>query len=513
MRITFDGEKYVTNLIPPGTEAAWTTDPLTNQCYTYDPRAVAGFRSYCSDRAKKELSRTFLERTPWPTPPPHPPHLTPRFYQTESALFALQQNRSYMGLCAGLGKTIVAALIQNAMQGAMVYVCPPYLTLTVQEEFKKWMTAPTKITTSLEFYPRQFPCVWIIPSSRIHDPHIRTQIGKFLLAHNVHTKNVCTLVIDEAHQYSHLEARRTRALFQALVPAFPHVVFMSGTPMPSRPMELWPVLSECAPETIDFMTMESYGQKFCGGHYVEGRGWDFSRASNVELLAKKIHGTFMYRVRKADVLKDLPPKTEELVFIGEDLPPDLAAIDMAILRHKSPEDLVGKALATAAKLEEGQELPLSTYRRELEKLKVKAAVKFIRGVLEDGDENLLVFGYHKEAMAELEKGLADFSPLVVTGQTPLDERHRLVKTFQQGGHRIFLGNYLAAGTGFTLTKATRVIFVSFSWVPAENDQAADRCHRIGQKGNVLVQYLVYKNSVDRQVLEVIQKKRKSTRYI
>ncbi len=78
---------------------------------------------------------------------------------------------------------------------------------------------------------------------------------------------------------------------------------------------------------------------------------------------------------------------------------------------------------------------------------------------------------------------------------------------------MLIGNYLAMGIGFTLTKATRGLFVEFSWVPGENEQAGDRMHRIGQTGSVHIQYMVYKNSIDKKVIEALLRKRKATNII
>jgi len=513
LKITYNAGRYVALDLPEFGKGGpnWIWDAVKREWYTLDPRVALPLRSYCDGLAAKELQRTFLSHDPWTGALRHPPHLTPRIFQKYAALFALSRNRSYLALDPGLGKGVIAVLIQNALGGPMLYVCPPYLVLTAAEEFKKWGGKTLAIWTSLDLAPPfTTPTVWIVPDSQIHSGELRRLVGEWK-----RLRPDATLVVDEAHRYVHLEARRTRALFQGLVPAFRRIVFMSGTPCPSRPMELWPVLSECAPETIDFMTESDYGRRYCGGHYSEQkRAWDFSRSSNVQELADKLHGTFMLRLRKDDVLTELPPKTEELVFIGDTLPPVLADLDAKILRHYSPEDLVGRQLATRAGLTEDEDLALSTYRRELETLKASASLKFIHGVLANGDENVLVFGYHKEAMALLVKGLAKYNPLVITGQTPMDVRHARVKAFQNDpAHRVFLANYIAGGTGYTLTKATRIIRVAFDWVPGINDQAGDRAHRIGQTDNVLDQFLVYRDSVDCKVLQVIQRKRQTTRIL
>lgn len=491
----------------------WERDPLSGDYYTHDPRAARPLRDSADARAEKELYRTFLVKTPWLDALPHPPHLALLTFQPFAARYALERNRSYLALEMGLGKTIVSAVVINALRGIALYVCPPYMVENVAEELRKWAVGPLRISTSITMYPRQFPAVWIIPDSRIHMSAVRGEVAAWLRAY-ANLGVPTTLFVDEAQRYCNMEARRTRALFQGLVPAFRKVVFLSGTPMPSRPLQLWPVLSECAPETLDFMPEEVYGQRYCGGRYVEGKGWDFKHASNVEELAARIKGPFMLRMWKRDVLPHLPPKIEDVVVIGDDLPPEIVAMEAQILKRYSPEDLIGRSLAELAHLDEDEELPISTYRRLLAMIKAKAALAYIRGTLEDSESNFIVYGYHVEALEFLQNGLADYDPLVVTGKTPSKRRHQLVKTFQtEKRRRLMLGNYLALGVGHNLTKADNVILVEYSWVPADNDQALDRAHRQGQLNTVYGRYLVFRNSLDRRVIEVILRKKRVTRHV
>jgi SWI/SNF-related matrix-associated actin-dependent regulator 1 of chromatin subfamily A len=318
------------------------------------------------------------------------------------------------------------------------------------------------------------------------------------------------LFIDEAHRFKNDTAGRTKVIFgdkkkEGIAKWFDRVYYLSGTPMPNRPMELYPVLSNSAPETIDFMDRFKYGIKYCAGHKNEF-GWDFSGASDVTELASKVIGKFMIRMRKDEVLKELPPKTEELVLIGDNLTPKLAEIDSKILKTFSPQDLMN------GRLGDGEELHLMTYRKELGIHKAPLAGKYIESLLEDTDENILVFAIHKDVIYHLQTCLEKYNPLVITGDTAMKVRHDVVQRFQDasGGHRLFIGNIQAAGTGLTLTKASRVVFAEFSWVPADNDQASDRAHRIGQRDNVFVQYLVFQNSIDRTVIETILRKKKVT---
>jgi hypothetical protein len=68
---------------------------------------------------------------------------------------------------------------------------------------------------------------------------------------------------------------------------------------------------------------------------------------------------------------------------------------------------------------------------------------------------------------------------------------------------VFIGNIKAAGVGLTLTAASHVVFVEAPWSPSDLQQAADRCHRIGQNVNVTVDLLTIKASIDELILHKI----------
>jgi len=60
--------------------------------------------------------------------------------------------------------------------------------------------------------------------------------------------------------------------------------------------------------------------------------------------------------------------------------------------------------------------------------------------------------------------------------------------------------------GITLTAASHVIFVEMDWSPLIIQQAEDRCHRLGQRSSVLVQYLFFRNTIDEHISHVLASK-------
>jgi SWI/SNF-related matrix-associated actin-dependent regulator 1 of chromatin subfamily A len=508
--------KYDERLVLKNAGFRW--DNELRAWYTPDYGVAARFDAYLDKTAKAELERIRICIKPWTGGLSVPVGEELYKFQTTSAIFALERNRSYLALDPGLGKTPIAAVVAQTLSDyafyddvAIAYLCPPFLTRNTENEFATW--SPRMRVKRYEISdPGGFGAnVIIFPDSIISRDEVLRGIQTFAKVgkdENRHT----VLFIDEAHRFKNDEAGRTQALFgkrekRGIAKLFDRCVYLSGTPMPNRPIELYPVLSNAAPQTIGYMNKFEYAVKYCAA-YKNQWGWDFSGCSNLDELVKNVIGTFMIRFRKADVLKELPPKTESMVLLSDDMSPRLTKLSKDILQRLSPEDLMKGQI----QVDLGKDvLHLSTYRRELGVLKAKAAAEYIKYLLDETEEAILVFAIHKEVIEILTKELDKFEPLVITGATRMELRHAYVSEFQNDKRRrLFIGNIQAAGTGLTLTKATRVVFAEFSWVPADNDQASDRAHRIGQKDNVFVEYLVYKNSVDKTVIETVLRKKKIT---
>lgn len=497
--------------------------------YTRDLMVAARLRDYAIGEAKLKLNQSLIRKTPWTEPLPLdtiPVNLMP--HQIEAVNFALERNRCYLGLDPGLGKTAIAAVISTVLKQKVFYISPPFLVRNVEAEFKRWapnlkvtIYSRAPFTPDNEYIDSRNTDVWVIPDSLFARGSLRHVHIEILVKHHPNA----ILFVDEAHRFKSETANRTKTLFgydrsktQTPTPAvadlFERQIYLSGTPMPNRPMELYPILSKAAPETIGFMNKFQYGVKYCAGYQNE-YGWDFTGASNLqELRHNVIHptGPFMLRLKK-DLL-DLPPKLEEVFVVSSDMTPRLAQIDSKLgAEYRNVEDLIKRRIALSEKKSE-DDLHVMTYRRLLGLEKVKPAVEYINDLLDETDESLLIFAYHTEVIEKLAAGLKDHEPFVVTGSTNVNARFDMVQEFQRSANRrLFIGNYIAAGIGFTLTKATRVIFVEYDWVPGVNDQASDRAHRIGQSSSVLVQYMVYKDSIDKAIIETLLRKRKVTNYI
>lgn len=520
IRVSFSDEYFVCKLPfedrAIAQKAGFRFDAGKRIFYTPNPRVAARLREYADESAERKLKRTFLSVTPWPGRDLiHPESLTPFIFQKLAALFALARNRAYLALDPGLGKTIVAALILNALPAyAAVYVCPPFLGLNVFDELSRWTSR--EIVLYPDFGVTSNP-VLIVPDSKL----TRAQLQRIVCLYTESFGGRKPLLfIDEAHRFNHETSQRSSALFDKIAPRFDRQFFMSGTPM-NRPIELYPVLSKVAPETIDFMKKFEYARKFCGAHETPF-GWDFTGASNMKELAARVlvpysayeksgekvaKKAFMIRIKKSVLGRN--PVREELVFIGDKLPPKTAKMEAEILKEFSPKDLMKLALS-----KEGEPLHVSTYRKELGLLKVKPALPVIRSILDDTEETIIIVAIHKDVISELAERLGKYRPFVIDGSVPQLKRVPIAKEFQRSKiRRPMILNPRAGGIGLNLQRADRVVFHELDWVDNVNRQAIDRADRIGRVGDVFAQYLVYRNSIDKSVVEENLRKRRVSQFV
>jgi hypothetical protein len=120
-------------------------------------------------------------------------------------------------------------------------------------------------------------------------------------------------------------------------------------------------------------------------------------------------------------------------------------------------------------------------------------------ILEDNpDEQIVVFSQFKQIIHLLEKRLvkSGISHVLLTGDTPQEERGNIVERFQKGEAKVFAGTIAAGGVGITLTASSTIVFLDRSWSPALNQQSEDRLHRIGQKEAVQVIDIMARDTVD-----------------
>ena len=168
-----------------------------------------------------------------------------------------------------------------------------------------------------------------------------------------------------------------------------------------------------------------------------------------------------------------------------------------------------KVIAAITKLREAACNPkLIQPSSTIESSKLAKCNELIESLLKEGHK-ILVFSQFVTHLAlirpELEKRGIHYQYL--DGTTPVQDRNTAVHEFQKGKGNVFLISLKAGGVGLNLTEADYVIHMDPWWNPAVEDQASDRAHRIGQHKPVTIYRLIAKNTIEKKIIELHEKKR------
>ncbi|XP_066096951.1 helicase-like transcription factor isoform X2 [Saccopteryx bilineata] len=96
------------------------------------------------------------------------------------------------------------------------------------------------------------------------------------------------------------------------------------------------------------------------------------------------------------------------------------------------------------------------------------------------------------------------------GSMAQKKRAESIQCFQSteaGSPTVMLLSLKAGGVGLNLSAASRVFLMDPAWNPAAEDQCFDRCHRLGQKQEVIITKFIVKDSVEENMLKIQNKKR------
>ena len=433
-----------------------------------------------------------------------------RPYQEEGFEWAMRLCHAGLGACLaddmGLGKTLQAlgVLLARAGAGPALVVAPTSLMGNWRAEARRFAPslsvhvyaeggAPGARTTAIETARAGQVMLVSYPMLQI-DAEAFAQ------------REWATLVLDEAQAIKNAAAKRSQAVF-ALRAGFR--LALSGTPIENRLGELWSIMRAVNPGLLGSATR--FAERFAGP--IERQG-----DKHAHRQLKRLIAPFVLRRTKAQVLDDLPPRTELVLRVQPD---DAEAAHYEALRRDAliaaeralEGDAPGQAhlnvLAGLTRLRRAACDPrLVSPHLSARGAKVQAFAELAAELVANGHK-ALVFSQFVDFLALLREPLdeAGISYQYLDGSTPSAERTRRVDAFQAGEGELFLISLKAGGFGLNLTVADYVVIADPWWNPAVEDQASGRAHRIGQQRPVTVYRLVNQGTLEEKILTLHRDKR------
>lgn len=462
-------------------------------------------------------------------------------FQRAGVDFCVEHPHTLLADEMGLGKTVQAISAaaefrhrypdKSAGTEGVLVICPKAVRGTWADEFERWAgvevqvidgRTPAKRKDQLKAKAQAYVINW---ESFWRDP-----IHPLLA-----TRKWGTIIADEAHRAKNRKSKQSKGLRKLKAPM---QLALTGTPVMNSPDELWALLAWLRPEqyTGFWPFHHSYVDEIPAGDY----GMTMIGVKNPEGLRFELADK-MVRRRKTDVLKDLPAKMPtEYIYV--DLKPaerklyketeTALILDVAahIEREYEASDVVkmpgAKEAWLAGRMDELAGMPLdrltglvdnagarlAKLRQITAAAKVAVADELIR---EEPETPVVAFTWHVAAARQLVDALSKGRPRLRVATIAGDDNADPVKDdFQAGKLDHVVCTIAKGGTGLTLTRSSSPLMVEEDWVPAINDQAIDRTHRIGQTSAVTPRVLRCRDTVDDgKVAPTIEFKRKITEQV
>ena len=318
-------------------------------------------------------------------------------------------------------------------------------------------------------------------------------------------KDICfdTCLIDEAQSIKNVGSETTMAVKQVVA----NTKFaLTGTPIENSILELWSIFDYLMPGFLG--DLPSFKERY------QIKNLEESADALDEL--RSVITPFILRRKKCDVLKDLPAKIENNVYV--ELSNEQKALYVQILEETKQkiEEAVAESgfqknqfliLSLLMKLRQICIDPRLLFENGCIGSKMETAIDLVRQIKENGHK-ILLFSQFPSALKLLMPKLEEngISYAYLDGQTKSKERMRLVENFQKNDETVFLISLKAGGTGLNLTSADVVIHLDPWWNPQVENQATDRSHRIGQKNVVEVIKLITKGTIEERIVELQKRK-------
>jgi SNF2-related domain/Helicase conserved C-terminal domain len=316
------------------------------------------------------------------------------------------------------------------------------------------------------------------------------------------------VVLDESQAIKNPASKVTKA---ACLLRAKHRLCMSGTPLQNNTFDIFAQMNFLNPGMLG--SIEFFRQEFA---IPIDKFGDPDRKDHL----RKLLFPFILRRTKEQVARDLPEKTETILFcemeeeqrkVYDAYRNDYRDKILGTIESQGIQKSQLTILQGLMKLRQICDSPAilnETERYPNHSIKLDELAREISENI--GNHKALIFSQFlgmlaliKHKLTELEIPYAYFD-----GSTTATDREKAIREFQDNDScRVFLISLKAGGVGLNLTAADYVYIVDPWWNPAVEQQAIDRTHRIGQTKNIFAYRMICKDSIEDKILLLQDRKR------
>lgn len=418
-----------------------------------------------------------------------------RDYQLVGVKWLLSLRNNGFGACLaddmGLGKTlqIIAYLSDKSMNGSNnLIIVPKTLLINWKREIEKFLPS-----AFLSIYHGAYRNISVVDNCKIVISTYQTVVNDLDLFLEKHFDN---LIIDEAQYIKNSKSKAHNALKR--IDATMKII-LTGTPIENNLAEFWGLMRLINPDIVESYAIVSKNQD--------------QLVNRIKMLS----APFLLRRLKKDVLKDLPEKQEQTLWVKMDTEQQaiydrmLESIRYEILRKNDRFEIKSNSIILNGLLYLQEicchpQLLSKEYNNGCVKsAKLELLIDLLKSLYSTGHK-VVVFSRFTKMLSIIEKKVSaeHMNFYYLDGGTK--DRMSVVDEFEKSENGIFLISLKAGGTGINLISADTAIIYDPWWNPASEKQAEDRIYRIGQKKNVMIYRLIADGTIEEKVQKLQDEK-------
>ena len=425
-------------------------------------------------------------------------------YQLDGVAFAAGVGRAVLADDMGLGKTIqgigVAELLsrESAVEKVLV-VCPTSLKSQWRSEIHRFSDRDCQLVLgSAQERATQYDngCFFTICN---YEQVLRD-------IKSIEQMRWDLIILDEGQRIKNWEAK-TSQMIKSLQSRF--ALVLSGTPLENRLDDLFSV--------VEFVDDRRLGPsfRFFNRHRVVDEKGKLLGYKNLDKLREKLSAVLLRRTR-SEVMKDLPPRTDEIVRIA----PSDEQYQINRSQKMIIQSIVNKSYISEMDLLRLQNALLlcrmaadSTFLVDKQPPGYSTKLEYLQGLLgelnAEKDRKIILFSEWTTMLGLIEPILEklEMDYVRLDGSVPQKKRAQLVHKFQNDPNCKLFITTNAGSTGLNLQTANTVINVDLPWNPAVLEQRIARAHRMGQKNPVQVYILVTEDTIEEGMLGTLAAKK------
>lgn len=379
-------------------------------------------------------------------------------------------------------------------------VTPASVKYNWKKEWAKWM--PDRKVGVIERKRKFDPAVWnndvvVINYDVLGERNMEKPTAKFK---ELLKKYWGACALDEIHFLKSEKALRTK-MAKKITKRIEHVWGLTGTLTQNKPADLIQPFKIIRRFDDIFGDTLEFKFRYCNGKQTT-YGFDDSGFSNLEELHELLRMGGYIRRNKRDVLEELPPLVEQTV--------DVPIVNLKEYRRAESDLLAYLEKIDIEKANNAVNAPHLVMINTLKSLSVKGKLPFMQSYIKDWleaneDEQLVVFGVHREPLQELAKY---FKAPIIQGGVSADKKQQIVNEFSQRKHRLLFANIQSAGTGTDglQDNCSNLFYIELPDKSTDLEQTNSRLERMGQKNSINITYLLSPDTIDVEMRETVKDK-------